>query len=219
MAVTTVSAFLASIKRFYDYNITDTDLDSLLLDYINEELKVLYQDLYNAGYYKEITREDAFKTIANQPYRDPRIAVIVGNVTTFTGIANDKINVTIDSTEYADIDISASTSIADVVTAINTATGGTEASEDVNGYLQILSTTAGATSNCTIANGTTTGQTVVGDLFSTAAERTSTGLDDIDDTVRISERVNFRTIEQIPWRELRRRFPDPTREYTNAPRS
>jgi hypothetical protein len=101
--------------------------------------------------------------------------IITGDVATFTGIAGDKIKVTIDDIVYDDINISAAVSIDTVVTAINTAVGSVVASKAATtGFLKITSPTTGDSSNVTIANGTNTTQTVVGDLFATAA-RTASG--------------------------------------------
>ena len=105
----------------------------------------------------------------------PDSAAITGDMSTFTGVSGDKIKVIIDSTTYDDIDISACTDIDGVVAAINAVTGGTEASKTAGGYLKITSTDYGLASITTIADGTNTEQTVVGDLFTVAADRTDTG--------------------------------------------
>ena len=102
-------------------------------------------------------------------------AVIAGDKTSFTGQAGDKIKVTIDSVVYDNIDISASTSIDNVVTAINSAVGAVVASKS-SSCLRITSSTTGSSSNATIADGTGTTQTVIAELFSIVANRTATGV-------------------------------------------
>jgi len=104
----------------------------------------------------------------------PEPAVINGDSATFTGVANDKLNVTVDSVVYSSIDVSASSSIANVVTAINGIASGTPASV-VSTKLQILSSTQGATSNVTIADGTGGNGGEAARLFSVEADRTDTG--------------------------------------------
>jgi len=100
-------------------------------------------------------------------------AVITGNQATFTGQADDKIKVIIDSVTYDDIDVSVCTTIDAVAAAINLATGGTQATKSPGGNLVITSPTAGAASTCTIADGSGTGQTVIAELFSVTADRTN----------------------------------------------
>lgn len=92
-------------------------------------------------------------------------ARIVGDHNTFTGIAGDKIKVIVDSAVYDDIDVSACNTIAQVVTAINTAVGSVVASVDADGDLVITSPTTGTVSNITIADGTTTAHTCIDRLF------------------------------------------------------
>lgn len=127
------------------------------------------QEFYNAVI--ELLSDNSYLQTQNASAFSESIAQINGDSATFTGTADDKIKVTIDATDYDDINIGASTSIAEVVTAINTATSGTQASVDSDGYLQIVGEVG-----VTIADGSTTAQTVVADLFSTAASRTDTAV-------------------------------------------
>jgi len=83
-------------------------------------------------------------------------AVITGDQSTFTGVAGDKIDVTIDSVTHT-IDVSTATDTADVRDAINTAFApGTPASITAapDYYLVLTSPTVGRTSNVAIADGT-----------------------------------------------------------------
>lgn len=222
MAKTTVTNLITKIARRCDYSsqTTDTGRTNLLVDFINEALHEVKQLFMDYGMYKSIMSQvTTFKTIANQEYRIIDKAVIVGNVATFTGTANDKIKVSVDGTDYDDIDVSSCTSIATVVTAINTAVGATVASADANTYLQIISQTTGSTSTVTIADGTNTGQTVIAELFSTAAERTASAIVDLDPnfSMIMTERVNDRKLFYITPDRYRELFTDPTSNSSNTP--
>jgi len=70
MAKTTVNNIIAKMKRRFDYNITDTALDTLLLDCINDANKLIYQWLINAGFYNDTIGETTISTVANQSYVD-----------------------------------------------------------------------------------------------------------------------------------------------------
>lgn len=198
MAKTTVENITASIKRVIDYNITDASLDTLLLDLIRNAVRLTSQWLMDHGINIDIVSSGTLLTTTNVQYKQLNKATIIGDVASFTGIAGDKLNVTVDGTAYADIDISACTTIALVVTAINTAVGSTVASESDDGFLQIDSLTTGSTSSVTIADGTTTVQTVVGDLFSDSDSRTDTAIVDIDQILSMKENDNDVIVNHIP---------------------
>ena len=217
MGKTTVNNMLSSIKQRIDYDITDTDLDTILLDAMGDGLHEMKQLLFENDLKDDVSESKSFKTIAGQAYRDITKAVIVGDLTTFTGQANDTIDVHIDGTDYDDIDIASATTIALVVTAINSATSGTQASTDANGYLQILSDTTGSTSVVTIADGTSTGQTVIAELFSVAAERTQSAITDVDEIYRLTERVNQKPIDMIDYYDLIATNPKPSSSTASTP--
>ena len=105
----------------------------------------------------------------NETLINASTAQINGDKSTFTGTSNDKIKVIVDNTEKDDINIGACTNIAGVVTAINTAFGATVASADSDGYLQIVGEL-----HVEIADGGTTAQTVIADLFSVSGDRSNT---------------------------------------------
>ncbi len=167
--------------------------------------------------FDEITATvETFKTIAEQAHRIIDKAVIVGDKTTFTGVANDKIDVSIDGTNSANIDISGDTTIAEVVTSINAIVAGTPASVDANGFLQILSNATGSTSEVIIADdGASSG--AVDRLFSVSAERTNAGIVDLDELVGLTERVNDRVIDIIPYSKYLFNYTDPSANSTNVP--
>lgn len=70
MAKTTVSVITADIKALADYNITDSDLDALILKGINLANNRIKQWFMDEGYFDEIGASDSFSTVANQEYID-----------------------------------------------------------------------------------------------------------------------------------------------------
>jgi len=217
MAKTAVDDLISEIKGISDYDITDTDLDTLLLNSINRGLKRVKNLLKDHGFTQDVSKSTSFKTIDSQAYVDVTQAMIVGDATSFTGVAGDKIDVTIDGIDYADIDISAQTDIAGVVTQINASVAGV-ASENGGGFLVIQSTTTGSgtTSNVTIADdGAASG--AVDSLFSVAAERTHTGINDLDEIFRLTERTNDNEIEIVKFDDLISWQPDPTSSEAATP--
>ena len=151
-------------------------------------------------------------TLEDQEYIDLTACYIVGDQTTFTGQAGDTITVIRDGTTYANIDIAASASIADVVDAINTAVGSTVAEETTDGYLRINGTTG-----VSIADGSTTAQTVIAELFSIADARSVTPITDLDHLIKLVDRANDREIRIVSWDTLVSIQPDPTTDYSNNP--
>jgi len=218
MSKTSVNVFLDECQLEADYKVEgDTDLDTLTLSLTNKAIKRVKNLLKDYGFTREITANSNFITIEDQEYRDITKAIIVSDTASFTGIANDKIKVSIDGTDYDDIDVSGDTTIANVVTSINTATAGTQASETTDGYLQIDSDTTGSSSVVTIADGGTTGQTVVGDLFSASARRTCTAVSDLDQIITLTERTNDRPIPLYPWDDFASFYTDPTASTAGVP--
>lgn len=68
MAKTTVNTLIADIKALVDYNITDSDLDALILKAINLILKRMKQWFMDEGLFDEIGAHDTFSTTASQEY-------------------------------------------------------------------------------------------------------------------------------------------------------
>jgi len=214
---TTVAAIISSGKIRFDYNITDTDLDTLLLDTINDGVILVRQWLMDAGLRAEIGKTGSFVVLAGDESADIRHSKIIGDSTTFTGVTGDTIDVTIDGTAYADIDIAAATTIALVVAAINTATAGTEASADDNGNLVITSTTTDGTGTVVIADGTSTTTTVIARLVSTVRERSDTGISDFGEPLRFREKDNRTIIGIRNWEDLIEMQPDETESTSSTP--
>ena len=70
MAKTTVSTIITRIKRRFDYDITDDDLDNLIVDIINDSLKVQKQLFADYALFDEIGESDTITTTASQEYID-----------------------------------------------------------------------------------------------------------------------------------------------------
>lgn len=214
MSKTLVSTIISDVKVFGDYSIQDTNLDAMILKAINYSVRKLRNWFIGFNIFEDVTTEASFKTIAGQEYIDLTLAHIVGNASTFTGTAGDTVTVTIDGTAYAGIDLSAATDIADVVTAINTGVGSTVASEDDNGYLMITSLTAGTTSAVTIAD---TAGTATDSLFEADSDKTQSAITDLDDVLRICDRVNDKALEMMHFQQFRLYFPDPDSNSGSSP--
>lgn len=213
---TAISTILTRIKRKADYNIPDTELDNLIIDEINDALKILKQWLMDAGLYHYCSKTSSFKTVEDEEYVDITNARIVGDTATFTGVAGDLIDVWIDGTEYANINVAASTSIADVVTAINAAVGSTVASESDDSYLVITSPTSGSTS-AVIIEDDAGASGAVDRLFSVSAERTQNSIYDVDEVVKLYEKTNDTPITFIPFDRFREIYPDLSNDTSLVP--
>lgn len=211
-----ISALITKIKKRADYNITDPDLDDLVLDGINDSSKVIKQLLIDNSLIHEVSDSKTFKTIAEQEYRDITKAVIIGNVASFTAVAGDKIIVTIDGTAYTTAALTGAVLVATVVTAINLATAavGNVAEEDANGFLQINSLTTGVSSAVTIADSAGTG---AARLFTVAAERTQSAITDLDDIIKISDRENDTPYDILPYSRFKEIYTNPTADYSSTP--
>ena len=214
---TTVAAIIASSKKRIDYEITDTSLDELLLDTINDGVIIIRQWLMDYGLRAAIGKTGSFVVLSGAESADIRLSMIIGDKTEFTGVTGDKINVNIDGTDYNDIDISGATTIALVVAAINSATSGTEASEDENGALLITSTTTDGTGKVTITDGTSTVTTVIARLFSVSWERTDTGISDFGEPLRFREKDNGTVIGIRNWEDLVDFQPDEAQSSSSTP--
>ena len=214
MARTAVSTIITDIKMLGDYSVVDANLDAMLLKAVNYAFRRVRNWMMQFGIYEGVTATADFKTIAQQNYVDLTLAHIVGNAATFTGVAGDTVTVTVDGTATAGIDLSAATTIALVVTAINTAVGSTVASEDENGYLMITSLVAGTTSAVTIAD---TAGTATARLFSATADKTQSAITDLLDIIKVVDRTNDRTLEYIPYQRLVEYYPDPDSNMTTTP--
>src|SRR3990167_1412462 len=68
MAKTTVSTLTSDIKALVDYDITDTNLDALILKALNFDVNRMQQWFYNEGLFDEIGAHDSFNTTADQEY-------------------------------------------------------------------------------------------------------------------------------------------------------
>lgn len=216
MAKNTVSTIISDIKILGDYNITDSSLDALLLKAVNYSVRRLRNLMVSYGIQEDLTYRHTFQTVAGQEYVDLTKAHIVGDVASFTGVAGDTVDVTIDGTAYADVAIAACTTIALVVAAINAAVGSTVASEDDNGYLMITSPTTGSSSSVTIADGTSTVATCIARLFSVEDERTQTAISDFEELMSLVDHHNESMVIPIGYKEYREYYSDPT-SFSGSP--
>ncbi len=70
MAKSTVDSLVSDIKALADYNIVDTDLDTLIIKTINFGLKRMKQWFLDEGMYRQIGASTTLSTVANQEYVD-----------------------------------------------------------------------------------------------------------------------------------------------------
>lgn len=70
MAKTTVAAITADIKALVDYDITDSNLDALILKAINYAINRMKQYFMDESLFDEIGASDTLLTVANQEYID-----------------------------------------------------------------------------------------------------------------------------------------------------
>ena len=70
MAKSTVDSIVSDIKSLADYNITDTDLDTLIIKAINFALKRMKQWFVDEGLYRQVTDTAELLTTADQEYID-----------------------------------------------------------------------------------------------------------------------------------------------------
>jgi len=70
MAKTSVNTITADIKALADYDISDTNLDNLILKAINFAISRMKQWFFDEGLYDEIGAHSTFSTTANQEWVD-----------------------------------------------------------------------------------------------------------------------------------------------------
>jgi hypothetical protein len=179
MSKTAVDTIVAKIKRRADYNVTgDTDLDALILDAMNDGLKMIKQSLYDYGLYEDISQQATFKTDALQAFTDIQQAKIVGNIATFTAVAADAITVAIDGGAAVPVVLTGLLSVAGVVATINGTAGLTGVASTIYKAGSGTVTIAGAT-NVTGTDTQFTTDFVVGEYIridSTGEERAITAI-------------------------------------------
>ena len=206
MGKTAVNTLISSIKKRIDYDITDTSLDALLLDMLNDGVINMRQWMLDADLVGDISKSSSFVVLSGDESADITQSIVVGDSTTFTGVTGDTIDVQISGIDYADIDISAATTIAAVVTAINTSVGSTVASTDDDGNLKITPTTG--TGNVIVTDGTSTTTTCIARLISLARNRSDTGISDFDEVLRLREKDNDKVLRLVGFEDLVDSEPD-----------
>lgn len=130
---------------------------------------ISFTDIYNK-----------FKTTPIVPLSFPKlygnVSVIIGDVNTFVGIPNDKIQVVVNSVVYDNIDVSDIIDIAWLVTRINTVVWiiyWYNIASVSTGYLKLSVVWANGTWDVTIADGTLTGTTCIARIFNIATRTKS----------------------------------------------
>ena len=204
---TPVTTIVEKIKRRSDYSIVDSDLDTLVLDALNDSLKLIKQYCYNMGLYEDISKQITFKTVYNQPYKDLLNAQIVGNTTSFTAVAGDTISIAIDGAATVPVILTGAASISDVVGMINGTVGLTNvASVSGLGYLVVTSPTSISTSRVTISQ---TAGIPLARLFNSSADWDQSAISDLDEILAISERSYKFCLLNIPYQDFVAMYPDP----------
>ena len=205
---TAVDTIVQKILRRSDYVVSggDTDLNTLVIDAINDSLKQIKQWCYDYGLYEDISKQITFKTIYNQAWVDITNAFIVGNATTFTAVAADAITVKIDANAPVAVTLTGAASIDDVVTLINAALTATVASTSGLGFLVITSPTSGAGSVVTVAQ---TVGTPLARLFESSTDWTQSAITDLDEIVAVSERTFKFTLQNMEYPDFIAMYPDP----------
>lgn len=103
MAKTTVATITSDIKALVDYDITDSDLDELILSAINYSIKRMKQWFLDAGMFDEIGAHDSFSTVANQEYVDIATETIdFDQVVKLTERTNDSTIIIVPFSDYRD---------------------------------------------------------------------------------------------------------------------
>jgi hypothetical protein len=225
---TTVASIAAKIKRRSDYDVVDTDLDNLIVDAINDSLKLIRQLLYDYEIYQDISKQVTFKTDYKQAWTDITMAKVVGNSKVFTGVSGDTISVTIDNITTAGISLASCASIADVVTAINNALSNSYAWTNDLGYLVVSSPTSGwlydnngvplytndpslietgaAASNIALAQ---TAGTPLDRLFLSSFDWSQNAIMDLNEILMMSERTFKFTLLDMEYADFVAMYPDP----------
>ena len=70
MSKTTVNSFISEIKSDIDYDITDSDLDTLILNQINKSIKRVKNLFKDYGISRDVTANASFKTTDSVAYVD-----------------------------------------------------------------------------------------------------------------------------------------------------
>lgn len=208
MAKTAVDTIVQKILRRGDYVVSggDTDLNTLIIDALNDALKRIKQWCYDYELYEDISKQMTFKTDYNQAWTDITNAKIVGNSTAFTAVAADVITVKIDASAPVAVTLTGAATIADVVTAINAALSLIVASANGLGFLQITSPTSGAASVVTVAQ---TAGTPLARLFASSADWTQSAITDLDEILMMSERTYKFALLNLPYSDFIAMYPDP----------
>ena len=228
MSKSTVQAIVNKTKRRIDQDVTDSDLDQLLLDNVNDANKIIKQWLQDAGINVEAGSSATLTTTASQEYIDLSLtpsAPTLALVTIGTGLITDGAHyykVTFVTADGESIASSASSLVTTNATHNKvTVTIPLGLSSDVTSR-KIYRTAAGGSSYLLLAtisdNTTTTYLDDIADasLNATTAPTIST-IPAYNDLIAISERTNDKDIELIPYERFVELYPDPTADTASTP--
>ena len=226
---TTVQTIVDKIKRRVDYNISDTGTDTLIVDCLNDSIKVLRQKLIDRGINFEIGSTATLTTTASQAYID--ISNIPSSACTATlvaaaGLVTDgahSYKITFVTAEgEGDVSAVSNTITTDVAThgQVNLTAIPLSPSSEVTAR-NIYRTSAGGSVYkllAQITNNTATTYTdniADGSLGATAP--TISTIPSYSDLVRVTERVNYKAIDIIPYAEFLKFYPDPAAFSSSVP--
>lgn len=225
---TTVQTLITKIKRRIDYNINDDALDLLLVDCLNDSIKVLRQKLLDRGINFEIGGSASLHTTASQSYID--ISNFPGACTaTLVSVAGS-----VDSGAHsykvtfvtADGESEAGTASNSVTTVV--ATDGQVALtaipvspvSDVTARNIYRTTAGGSTYKLLIQIANNTATTYTDNIADSALGATAPTISTIptySDLIRVTERVNYKAIDVIPYAEFLKFYPDPSAYSSSVP--
>lgn len=222
---TTVQSLVTKIKRRIDYNISDDALDLLLVDCLNDSIKILRQKLIDRGINFEIGGSASLVTTAAQAYIDisniPDVPTLVSATAAGSvdaGVHGYKVTyVTIDGESEGSTGANVTVAAGDKVTV----TLSVSPSSDVTSR-KIYRTTAGGSSYkllTTISNNTATTylDNIADSALGTTVCPTISTIPSYSDLVRVTERVNYKAIDIIPYAEFLKFYPDPAAFSSSVP--
>jgi hypothetical protein len=225
---TSVQTLINKIKRRIDYDIIDSNLDILLVDCLNDSIKVLRQKLLDRGINYEIGGSASLHTTASQAYIDISNvpAACVAALITVAGLVDSgthsyKITFV---TADGEGDVSPASNVVTTVVATDGQVALTaipvSPSSEVTAR-NIYRTAAGGSVYklvAQIANNTATTYTDnIADVALGATAPTISTIPTYSDLVRVTERVNYKAIDVIPYAEFLKFYPDPAAYSSSVP--
>lgn len=225
---TPIANIIAKMKRMYDYDIVDSDLDQLLLDCINDGLKILIQWLKDRGIDIHTGRTLTLTTTASQAYVDLQptpdalTAALAGSGAGNVEDGAHGYKVTFVTSEGESLPSSAvSVTVADKTTNGKVALSAIPISKlsDVTSRKVYRTVAGGSTYKllATISDNTTTTYTDNIADASLGADSPTVNTMLSYDIIKLTERTNDRPIPIIPYDEFIGIYPDPTANSASTP--